>query len=176
MRPLLACALLASLAIGACGGGSTAPPGTTPPTTTPRAQTTPAPPPAGGRGRPAPPGDTRVIRTWVNTLRRGDIAGAARLFALPAIVQYAPGDQPLRLTSRRNARTFNRLLPCGAELLRTERRARYTVGIFRLVERRGARCDGPGAVVETAFVIRGGLIAQWRRLPDPDQSGPAPIV
>jgi hypothetical protein len=77
---------------------------------------------------------------------------------------------------RRHARTFNRLLPCGAELLRTERRGRYTVGVFRLVERRGADCDGPGAVVETAFVIRGGLIAEWRRLPDPDQAGAAPVV
>ncbi len=169
MRPLLACALLASLAIGACGG-ATEP--STQATAPPPAATTPAPP----RGQPAPAADTRVIRRWVNTLRRSDIAGAARLFALPAIVQYSAGGRTMRLTQRRHARTFNRLLPCGAELLRTERRGRYTVGVFRLVERPGARCDGPGAVVETGFVIRGGRIAEWRRLPDPDQAGAAPLV
>lgn len=170
MRLVLACALLASLTIGACGGGGGAPATRAP---APKSATTPAP---SRRAHPAPAADTRVIRRWVDTLRSSDIAGAARLFALPAIVQYTPGDQPLTLTLPREARRFNHLLPCGAELLRTERRGRYTVGVFRLVERPGARCDGPGAVVETAFVIRGGRIAEWRRLPDPDQSGAAPLV
>ena len=176
MRLAVACAICASLAIGACGGGGgsgTSAISSARTTTTP---TVPAPPPGSSKGRPAPAADTRVIRAWVDTLRHGDIDGAARLFALPALVQYTPGDQPLRLALRRDARTFNRLLPCGAELLRTERRGRYTVGVFRLVERRGANCDGPGAVVETAFVIRDGLIAEWRRLADPDQAGEAPIV
>jgi hypothetical protein len=169
MRPVLACALLVSLAIGACGGGGAS----TTRAPAPKSATTPGSPPRAG---PAPAADTRVIRTWVDTLRRGDVAGAGRLFALPSVVQYTPGDQPLRLTLRREAVRFNRLLPCGAELLRTERRGRYTVGVFRLVERRGARCDGPGAVVETGFVIRAGRIVEWRRLPDPDQSGVAPVV
>ena len=37
------------------------------------------------------PSATRVIRGWSDTLRRGDVDGAARYFALPSIVQIEPG-------------------------------------------------------------------------------------
>ena len=177
MRLAVACAICASLAIGACGGGGGSGTSATSSARTTTTPTVPAPPPPGSsKGRPAPAADTRVIRAWVDTLRHGDIDGAARLFALPALVQYTPGDQPLRLALRRDARTFNRLLPVrgGAAAHRAPRPLHGRV--FRLVERRGANCDGPGAVVETAFVIRDGLIAEWRRLADPDQAGEAPIV
>lgn len=147
----------AALALGptGCGGGGDPPP--------PTAVTALSAPPA---ATPAPAAATRVIRRWSDTLRHGDVQGAAELFALPSIVQIQPGSPPERITRRREAIAFNLVLPCGAQLLRAERDGRYVNALFRLTSRPGARCDAPGATARTAFVIRHGKIAEWRRAPD----------
>jgi hypothetical protein len=122
---------------------------------------------------------TAVIRAWANTLRSGDVRGAARYFALPSVVSN--GTAPVVLRTRAQARRFNESLPCGAVLEQTYRAGRYTAAVFRLTERRGAgRCgSGVGATARTAFLIRDGKIRQWRRVPDatprPEQA-PAPVV
>src|SRR5947208_5001707 len=113
-----AAARLAALAVGvsalgvaACGGGG----GTRTITVrTRRGAAAPARP-------PAPAASTRIIRRWSDTLRRGDVAGAARYFAIPSIVQIQPGAPPARITGRGDAIAFNLVLPCGARLLRAER-------------------------------------------------------
>jgi hypothetical protein len=116
--------------------------------------------------------DVSVIRGWANALRVGDLNRAASYFALPAIVQN--GTPPIRITTRGQVREFNRLLPCGAVLVRTARHGRYIDATFRLTGRVGGDCGpGAGGVAATAFVIRGGKIAEWRRLPDPE-GGPRP--
>lgn len=116
--------------------------------------------------------DVSVIRDWANALRVGDLNRAASYFALPAVVQN--GTPPIRITTREQVREFNRLLPCGAVLVRTARDGRYIDATFRLTNRVGGDCGpGAGGIAATAFVIRGGKIAEWRRLPDP-QSGPQP--
>src|SRR3954454_16645277 len=158
-----AAARLAALAVGvsalgtaACGAGG----GRT---------TTVGPPPQRGAGPlrpPAPAASTRVIRRWSDTLRRGDVRGAARYFAIPAIVQFQPGGRPERITERREAIAFNLVLPCGAQLLRAERGGRYVNALFLLPERPGAPCDAPGRTARTDFLIRGGKIVEWRRAPD----------
>src|SRR4051812_42093503 len=149
-------ALLAAVALGAAACGGEREPAGTP------AQARAAPPQPGR----APAAATRVIRRWSDTLRRGDVQGAAGYFALPSLVQIQPGAPPERITLRREAIAFNLVLPCGAQLLRAERDGRYVNALFRLTSRPGAQCDAPGATARTDFVIRRGKIAEWRRAPD----------
>jgi hypothetical protein len=115
--------------------------------------------------------DVSVIRQWSAALNAGDLNRAASYFALPAIVQN--GTPPVRITTRAQARLFNELLPCGARLVRTSRHGVYIDATFRLTNRVGADCGaGRGEIAATAFVIRDGKIAQWRRLPDPGRQPP----
>jgi hypothetical protein len=108
--------------------------------------------------------DAAIIRRWSNTLRAGDVEGAARLFAVPATV--ANGGAPQRLTTRAAIRGFNESLPCGARLLRSRHKGGYTIATFRLTERRGADCGtGVGAIAATAFIVHRGRILEWLRLP-----------
>jgi hypothetical protein len=117
--------------------------------------------------------DASVIRDWANALTAGNLDKAASYFAVPAII--ANGTPPVRITSRAQAREFNQLLPCGARLTATARHGVYTYASFRLTDRVGGDCGaGTGTLAATAFLIRGGKIVQWRRLPDPGSLGPAP--
>jgi hypothetical protein len=115
-----------------------------------------------------------VIRTWADTLRAGDVEAAARLFALPARV--ANGEPPLSLTTRAAVEAFNASLPCGARLVRTRRRGRYTIATFRLTERPGGDCGaGVGDIAATAFRLRGGKIVEWLRVrTSSDPAAPPP--
>src|SRR4051794_22117228 len=160
MRARTALALLAATAaVAACGGGERASTRTTTLTVRP-------PPAARPSRRPAPAEARRVIKGWSDTLRHGHVAAAARYFALPSIVQIQPSAAPVRITRRPEAVAFNLVLPCGARLVRAERDGRYVNALFVLTERPGATCDAPGATARTAFLIRGGRIAEWRRAPD----------
>jgi hypothetical protein len=110
--------------------------------------------------------DATVIRDWAGALTAGNLGKAASYFALPSIVQN--GTPPIRVTTRAQAREFNELLPCGARLVSTTRHGAYTYATFRLTNRVGGDCGmGAGGLAATAFLIRNGRIAQWRRLPDP---------
>jgi hypothetical protein len=129
-----------------------------------------------GAKSPAPaqagPGAAAVIRNWADTLRRGDVRGAADLFALPSIVSN--GTPPVELHTRADARLFNSSLPCGARLIRTSSAGRFTTATFRLTERPGpGSCGGGvGLTARTTFVISGGKIREWRRVADqPAPSG-----
>jgi hypothetical protein len=111
-----------------------------------------------------------VIARWAQALTAGELDKAASYFALPAIVQN--GTPPVRVTTRAQAREFNKLLPCGARLITTARHGAYIFATFRLTNRVGGGCDGgTGTLAATAFLIRNGKIAEWRRLPNPG-SGP----
>ena len=126
-----------------------------------------------------PPGHASVlvIDEWVRTLSRGDVAGAAELFALPSVVEN--GTPPVSLRTRADARVFNRSLPCGAKLVRARPDGRFITATFRLTERPGGDCgSGVGELARTAFLIRDGKIVEWHRLPDPrGGAGPSgPIV
>jgi hypothetical protein len=127
----------------------------------------------GGSGGAAPPkarpsarhsDDASVIRRWADTLRAGDIEGAARLFAVPVTVEN--GAPPQRLASGAAVKAFNESLPCGARLVRTRRKGPYTIATFHLTERVGGDCGtGVGDTAATAFRIRRGKIAEWLRVP-----------
>jgi hypothetical protein len=114
-----------------------------------------------------------VIRDWSDTLRAGDVRGAAEFFALPSIVSN--GTPPVVLRTRSQARRFNEALPCGARLLRTSSSAGFTTAVFRLTERPGpGSCGtGTGMTARTTFVVREGKIREWRRVTDsPAPAGP----
>jgi hypothetical protein len=114
--------------------------------------------------------DVQVIKRWADELRAGDVNAASERFALPSIVQNGAG--PLRLTNRGQVEAFNQSLPCGARLTAATAFGKYTIAAFVLTERPGEGVcgDGVGEQAKTAFVIRDGLITQWRRVVDSDQA------
>ena len=159
-----ACTLVV-LAFGAAGCGSDGDDSKRAQTTPrPKASATPAPAPAQGGSKPAAKSDEAVIRGWADALRAGHVAEAARFFAIPAVVSN--GTPPVPLRSRSDVEFFNRALPCGARLTKTEDRGTYVVATFLLTERAGAgNCgSGVGGTAQTAFEIRNGKIVQWRRV------------
>ncbi len=115
--------------------------------------------------------DVRVVRTWLDRLRAGDVAGAAVLFAVPSRFQNLASVAIIR--SRRQAEAINASLPCGARLLSAGGAAGFVVYRARLTKRPGGECgSGTGGTARGAILIRDGLIAEWYRLPDVDtQSG-----
>ena len=124
----------------------------------------------------ADPATVRVIRGWADELRAGDVTAASERFAIPSVIQN--GTPPLRLTSRSEVEAFNQSLPCGATLTEAVSIDRYTIATFKLTERPGpGECgNGVGETAKTAFVVRKGLITQWRRVVDsegtPTTQGP----
>jgi hypothetical protein len=109
---------------------------------------------------------TRVIAGWTRSLRRGDVARAARYFAIPSRVQNA--SPVLVLRSLEDARAFNLSLPCGARPVGAGGAGRFTVVTFRLTERVGGNCmGGAGRLARCAIRVAHGRIVEWYRLPDP---------
>lgn len=162
----MAAAIIVGVGLAACGSSSDggdrakgAAPGTGPTKSTP-SQTRPGSPSAA---------ETKVVRQWAQTLARGDVEAASRLFTLPTTVQLQPQGQMVRLTTRKQVEAFNRVFPCSAELVRAKKVGPYVDALFKLG---GKGCDAPGASARTAFLIRGGMIARWLRLPDESDENP----
>jgi hypothetical protein len=142
----------------------------------------PAPGPTGIAPRPAA---VAVIRAWSDALRRGDVRGAARYFALPSVMingtDTSGGAILITIGTLGEAEEANASLPCGAVLLSTDQRGRYVNALFRLTGRAGvggSDCGtGAGQTARTNFVIVGGRILEWIRAPDdPGDNGTVPTV
>lgn len=193
------------LVLAGCGGGgderrdvATTPNGGTirgdvvpPPTTTPRrpAPTTPIPPtdPADPysvpEGVPTTPGgkaDLRalaVVERWLAALTQGDIPAAADTFASGAIVKnFGPA---VRLRTRSERIGFNALFPCGAEIVEATTRRGYLLVTYRLTDRRGSPCDGPGGSAAGVIKVEADRMTEWYRLPDPgtdSEEEPGPVL
>lgn len=158
---LLLCAASLAACGGSAGGGSAT-----------RSTQSPATAARGGKASNADPATVKVIRRWADSLRKGEVEQAARLFAIPSVVQN--GSPLLTVRSAADARVFNEALPCGARLVTAERRGAYTVATFELTDRPGGGCGtGIGGRARTAFVVRAGKIRAWLRVPD---AGPLPPV
>jgi hypothetical protein len=123
------------------------------------------------RGKPRP-AEVRVIRGWADALRTGHVNQAARFFAVPVTVLDGVSPQR-RLEDRAAVLEFNRGLPCGAKLVKTERgEDSLVLATFTLTQRTGpgARpCTGEGNLAATKFLIEKRRIRQWLRAPDPVQ-------
>jgi len=158
-----------ALAAGGCfGGDEERPRAAAQPSATADADESAVPAPA------ATPeaGAEEVIRAWADTLRRGDVKGAAAYFAIPSTVSN--GTPAVKLESRAEVEFFNRTLPCGAQVIATEDAPHgFVIATFRLTERPGkGRCgDGTGATARTALLVRDGHITEWLRVPDGDAAG-----
>jgi hypothetical protein len=123
----------------------------------------------------ADPATVQVIKGWADELRAGNVAAASERFAIPSVIQN--GTPPLQLTSRSQIEAFNRSLPCGATLTEAVAADRFTIATFKLTERPGpGECgNGVGELAKTAFVVRKGLITQWRRVVSSgDEATPPP--
>ena len=182
----LAAGVMGSVAVVACGasaprrGGETAP-AVSSPTATVRPPAGP-PPATPSSGKPSA-ADVAVIRAWSDTLRRGDVSGAAHYFAIPSLLinGAGQGSEPITTAIRsfRDAVAANASLPCGAALISTERHGRYVNALFRLTNRGGlgGGCgSGAGQTARTNFLIRRGHIAEWIRAPSqPGDNGGASV-
>src|SRR2546423_6985767 len=91
-----------------------------------------------GSGLPPGHSGVKVIEGWVDTLRKGDVQGAAGYFALPSVVQN--GTAPIVLHTRAEAVAFNDALSCGARLLRARPAGHFINATFRLTDRPGGGC------------------------------------
>jgi hypothetical protein len=125
---------------------------------------------AGSTGRPAPAAAVAVIRDWSSELAQGNVAAASAYFATPSVIQVDPTVPAVTLRTRAEVVAANRSLPCGARLLSARVVDRYIDSLFVLGNRPGGGpggCgSGTGLTARVAFVITGGRIAQWRRIPD----------
>ena len=75
-----------------------------------------------------------------------------------------------RLRTREEAETFNRDLPCRADLTDTKDEGRTTLAAFRLRRGPGGPCHGRARV---RFTIKDGKMREWRQLPETE---PGPVV
>ena len=141
----------------------------------------PTPGPTGIAPRPTA---VALIRAWSDALRRGDVRGAARYFALPSVMingTDASGDEVLiTIGTLAQAVQANESLPCGALLLSADQRGRYVNALFRLTGRPGpggTDCgSGAGQTARTNFVITSGRIIEWIRAPDDPGDNGTPRV
>jgi hypothetical protein len=122
-----------------------------------------------------------VIKAWSDALRHGDIAGAARYFAVPSVMINGPdanGDAiVIKIQSRAEAEAANETLPCGAKFISADQRGRYTNALFRLTNRPGpgGGCGaGTGLTARTNFIISARRIVEWIRAPDDPGDNAAP--
>ena len=80
-----------------------------------------------------------MIRSWSDALRRGDVAAAARYFAVPSVMingVVAGGNVAVfQIHNAAQARYANETLPCGAKLISTDMRGQYVNALFELTGR-----------------------------------------
>jgi hypothetical protein len=119
-----------------------------------------------GCGGTKAPSDQAVVQAWTDAIRSGDYRHANALFALPSLIENGV---VVHATLRAEIDVFNRTLPCGAVLLRTEPIAfGRTLATFRLVPGPGGACSGTARVT---FLIAKGHIVEWRRESDGSPGG-----
>src|SRR5262245_66100436 len=133
------------------------------PEPSPKPEATPKP-----EGGPVTNDEKAVIRGWSDQLRHGHVDAASRYFTVPSVVSNT-GIDAATLSTRADVEEFNSTFPCGAKLMKVRRSVNhFVIGTFKLTERPGKKCDGPGQLAEVAFLIHRHHIQQWVRAPDPE--------
>jgi hypothetical protein len=140
----VAAALLAGVALAACGGDQAEEP-------PPRLDTR------------VPAVDERVIRGWSRALNAGDFDRAAAYFERGAIIDQG---QPFRLLTLADAIEFNSGLPCRGHVRELLRVQDATIARFALSEGHRGDCkEGGSATVR--FVIRRAHIQVFEQFAEP---------
>ncbi|MBA2348749.1 MAG: hypothetical protein H0V81_10690, partial [Solirubrobacterales bacterium] len=121
-------------------------------------------------GEPADPDELEVVERWLAALTNADIPAAADTFADGAKVQNLT--TPVVLADRGERITFNRSFPCGAEVSAASSVEGYLIVIYRLTDRKGSGCDGPGGSAASTIKVEKDRMTEWYRLPNPLDSGP----
>jgi hypothetical protein len=113
----------------------------------------------------APAAQARVVRRWLEDLRAGHVAAAAKLFSLPARFQNL--STLAIIITPKQALAVTRSLPCGAKLTKSGGAHGWVVYEAELTDRPGGACGtGVGSVVRGAVLVRDGRMVEWYRLPD----------
>ena len=109
----------------------------------------------------------QVARSWSADLNRNDNNAAASLFADGAKVVQS--DEVI-LADHASAVQWNKSLPCGGTIVSVRPSGKTdVVVVFRLIERPGHQCDGPGSEASALFRIRDGRIVLWHQAAPPVQ-------
>lgn len=120
----------------------------------------------------SPTATKRVVRAWSSRLNAYDNAGAARLFARPAV--FVQGGSALRLETSGQIALWHRLLPCAGRIVSISVDGELATAVFRLANGRHRHCDAPGQKAAAVFRVRHGKILAWVQVPVPPPvtSGP----
>ena len=121
-----------------------------------------APSPAIAGEASAPRTPAQVVRAWSRALNASDDKHAGALFALGAIVIQGPYVVVLKTT--KSAVVWNSGLPCSGVILRIRVKGSVAVATFRLGQRPGHKCDGPGQLAAAKFTVRHGRIVRWEQV------------
>lgn len=132
------------------------------------------PTPVAGAARVDSPAATkRVVRAWSARLNAYDNAGAARLFARPAV--FVQGGAALRLVTSSDIALWHSLLPCAGRIVSITVKGETATAVFILANGKHRRCDAPGQKAAAVFRVRHGKILTWAQIPvpPPATSGPS---
>ena len=116
----------------------------------------------------------RVVRTWSRRLNAGDNAGIAQLFRTPAI--FVQGTHAYRLDTAKQIAIWHSALPCSGRVTSIRIAGRFATATFVLGNRKGSRCDAPGATVAARFEIVRGKIVSWVQFPEPVPGAPGKVA
>ena len=120
----------------------------------------------------SPAATKRLVRAWSRRLNAYDNAGAARLFARPAVFVQSSG--ALRLRTYADIALWHRLLPCAGRIVSISVEGEYATAVFVLANGKHRHCDAPGQKAAAVFRVHRGKIVSWVQVPVPVPVVPGP--
>ena len=127
-------------------------------------------PVASAEATDSPTATKRVVRAWSARLNAYDNAGAARLFARPAVFVQSGG--ALRLRTYADIALWHTLLPCAGKIVSISVKGEYATAVFVLANGKHRRCDAPGQKAAAVFRVHHGKIVSWEQVPVPPGTDP----
>jgi hypothetical protein len=112
-----------------------------------------------------------VVRAWSTAIDRGDDEAAANLFAPGAVV--IQGYQVV-LRTHADAVEWNAGLPCAGHITSLTVDGDEVTAVFRLGQRPGHVCDGPGQEATAIFKVDKGKIILWHQVPNANPNAAPP--
>ena len=114
----------------------------------------------------------QVVRAWSAALNASNDTAAGALFARNAVTVQGP--VVVRLKTAKSAAAWNSGLPCSGTIVSIRVKGNVATATFRLGDRPGHACDGPGALAAARFTVVKGKIVRWEQVP-PELPGPSVI-